>query len=109
MEDNTITPANVAVLRQTPYGCNRSNPIPFDGATLFTQKNGKAIREYVFSDVEQAYRSTSVSVLASHLVDTPKQHAMLTGNAEKPEQFAFFLNSGTTYGGKIAVFHSIRD
>jgi len=34
---------------------------------------------------------------------------MLTGNAEKPEQFAFFLNSGTTHGGKIAVFHSIRD
>ena len=104
-----ITPSNISFLRQTPYGCNRSNPIPFDGATLFTQKNGKAIREYVFSDVEQAYRSTSVSVLASHLVDTPKQHAMLTGNAEKPEQFAFFLNSGTTYGGKIAVFHSIRD
>jgi len=104
-----ITPSNISFLRQTPYGCNRSNPIPFDGATLFSQKNGKAIREYVFSDVEQAYRSTSVSVLASHLVDTPKQHAMLTGNAEKPEQFAFFLNSGSTHGGKIAVFHSIRD
>ena len=103
-----ITPSNISFLRQTPYGCNRANPIPFDGATLFSQKNGKAIREYVFSDLEQAYNSTSVSVLASHLIDTPKQHAMITGNAEKPEQFAFFLNSGTTYGGQIAVFHSIR-
>ena len=104
-----ITPSNISFLRQTPYGCNRANPISFDGATLFSQKNGKAVREYVFSDVEQAYRSTSVSVLASHLIDTPKQHAMITGNAEKPEQFAFFLNSGTTYGGQLAVFHSIRD
>ena len=108
-ETTAITPSNISLLRQTPYGCNRANPIPFDGATLFSQKNGKAIREYVFSDLEQAYRSTSVSVLASHLIDTPKQHAMITGNAEKPEQFAFFLNSGTTYGGKLAVFHSIRD
>ncbi len=104
-----ITPSSIAFLRQTPYGCNRAAPIPFDGASLFSQKNGKAIREYVFSDVEQAYRSTSVSVLASHLIDTPKQLSMMTGNETKPEQFAFFLNSGTTDDGKVAVFHSIRD
>ena len=34
---------------------------------------------------------------------------MITGNEEKPEQFAFFLNSGSTYDGQLAVFHSIRD
>ena len=104
-----ITPSSISFLRQTPYGCNRAAPIPFDGASLFSQKNGKAIREYVFSDVEQAYRSTSVSVLASHLIDTPKQLSMMTGNESKPEQFAFFLNSGSTDDGKLAVFHSIRD
>lgn len=104
-----ITPASIAFLRQTPYGCNRAAPIPFDGASLFSQKNGKAIREYVFSDIEQAYRSTSVSVLASHLIDTPKQLSMMTGNETKPEQFAFFLNSGTNDDGKLALFHSIRD
>lgn len=104
-----ITPASIAFLRQTPYGCNRAAPIPFDGASLFSQKNGKAIREYVFSDIEQAYRSTSVSVLASHLIDSPKQLSMMTGNETKPEQFAFFLNSGSSDDGKVAVFHSIRD
>jgi hypothetical protein len=104
-----ITPTSIAFLRQTPYGCNRAAPIPFDGASLFSQKNGKAIREYVFSDIEQAYRSTSVSVLASHLIDSPKQLSMMTGNETKPEQFAFFLNSGSSDDGKVAVFHSIRD
>ena len=104
-----ITPSSIAFLRQTPYGCNRAAPIPFDGASLFSQKNGKAIREYVFSDIEQAYRSTSVSVLASHLIDRPKQLSMMTGNETKPEQFAFFLNSGSNDDGKVAVFHSIRD
>ena len=104
-----ITPTSIAFLRQTPYGCNRAAPIPFDGASLFSQKNGKSIREYVFSDIEQAYRSTSVSVLASHLIDSPKQLSMMTGNETKPEQFAFFLNSGSSDDGKVAVFHSIRD
>ena len=104
-----ITPTSIAFLRQTPYGCNRAAPIPFDGASLFSQKNGKAIREYVFSDIEQAYRSTSVSVLASHLIDSPKQLSMMTGNETKPEQFAFFLNSGSNDAGKLAVFHYIRD
>ena len=104
-----ITPSNVSFARQTPYGCNRANPTPFDGATLFSQKNGKTVREFIFSDLEQAYKSTSVSVLASQLIDSPKQIAMQTGNNERPEQFAFFLNNGSTEGGKLAVFHSIRD
>lgn len=108
-DTQAITPSNITFLRQTPYGCNRAAPVPFDGATLFSQKNGKTIREYVFSDIEQAYKSTSVSVLSSQLIDSPKQHSMITGNNERPEQFAFFLNSGSTHSGKIAVFHSIRD
>ena len=108
-DTTAITPSNVSFLRQTPYGCNRANPTPFDGATLFSQKNGKTIREFIFSDLEQAYKSTSVSVLSSQLIDAPKQIAMQTGNNERAEQFAFFLNSGSTEGGKLAVFHSIRD
>ena len=108
-DTTAITPSNVSFLRQTPYGCNRANPTPFDGATLFSQKNGKTIREFIFSDLEQAYKSTSVSVLSSQLIDSPKQIAMQTGNNERAEQFAFFLNNGSTEGGKLAVFHSIRD
>ena len=107
--DSAITPASIAFLRQTPYGCNRAKPTPFDGATIFSSKNGKSIREYVFSDLEQAYKSNSISVLSSQLIDNPKQITMMTGNEERPEQFAYFLNSGTNLDGQIAVFHSIRD
>ena len=107
--DQAITPATIAFLRQTPYGCNRANPVPFDGATIFTSKNGKSIREYVYSDLEQAYKSNSISILSSQVVNKPKQLTMMTGNEERPEQFAYFLNSGTTLDGQIGVFHSIRD
>ena len=104
-----ITPSNIAFRRQTPFGVSRANPVVFDGATVFAQKNGKAIREYLFSDTQAAYTSNSISVLSSQLIDSPKQIAMIGGSSTRPEQFAFFVNSGTTHNGKIAVFHSIRD
>jgi hypothetical protein len=103
-DTSAVTPANITFLRQTPYGCSRAKPIIFDGATLYAQKNGKAIREYLFSDVENAYASTSISILASHLVKAPVDMAMITGTTTRPEQFAFFTNND----GTLALFHSVR-
>jgi hypothetical protein len=107
--DNTITPGNVSVLRQTPYGISRTAPVMFDQAAGFIQKNGKAVREFIYSDIEDGYKSTSVSILAQHLIDNPKQVAIIKGNFSRPEQYAFFLNNGTTLPGTMAVFHSVRD
>jgi len=107
--DNTITPGNVSVLRQTPYGISRTAPVMFDQAAGFIQKNGKAVREFVYSDIEDGYKSTSVSILAQHLIDNPKQVAIIKGNFTRPEQYAFFLNNGTTLPGTMAIFHSVRD
>jgi len=103
-DTSAVTPANITFLRQTPYGCSRAKPIIFDGATLYAQKNGKSIREYLFSDVENAYASTSISILASHLVNGPVDMTMITGTTTRPEQFAFFTNND----GTLALFHSVR-
>ena len=103
-DTSAVTPANITFLRQTPYGCSRAKPIIFDGATLYAQKNGKSIREYLFSDVENAYASTSISILASHLVNAPVDMTMITGTTTRPEQFAFFTNTD----GTLALFHSVR-
>jgi len=107
--DNTITPGNIAVLRQTPYGIGRTAPVMFDQAAGFVQKNGKSVREFVYSDIEDGYKSTSVSILAEHLIDSPKQIAIIKGNFTRPEQYALFLNSGSVHNGSIALFHSVRD
>lgn len=107
--DNTITQANISIKRQSPYGISRTAPKMFDQAAGFVQKNGKTIREFVYSDLENGYKSTSVSILAGHLIDSPKEIAILKGNLTRPEQYAFFLNSGTTHAGKLSVFHSVRD
>ena len=107
--DNTITPANVSIQRQTPYGISRTAPKMFDSATTFAQKNGKAIREFMYSDIEDGYKSTAVSILAQHLIDSPKEISIMKGNLTRPEQYAFFLNNGSTHAGKLSVFHSVRD
>ena len=107
--DNTITPSNISILRQTPYGISRTAPHMFDQATGFVQKNGKAVREFVYSDLEDGYKSTAVSILAQHLIDSPKEIAIMKGNNTRPEQYAFFLNNGTTYPGTLSIFHSVRD
>ena len=104
-----ITPGNVTLKQQTPYGCNRAAPQQFDQATIFSQKSGKAVREFVWNDIEDGYKATSVSILAAHLIDTPKQISVQSGNLTRPEQYAFFLNSGSTLNGQLAVFHSVRD
>ena len=103
-DTSAVTPSNIIFMRQTPYGCNRAKPIIFDGATIYAQKNGRSIREYLFSDVESAYASTSISILASQLIDNPVDMTMITGSSTRPEQFAFFTNTD----GTLALFHSIR-
>ena len=107
--DNTITAANISIKRQSPYGISRTAPKMFDQATGFVQKTGKAIREFIYSDLEDGYKSTSVSILAQHLIDSPKEIAIMRGNFTRPEQYAFFLNNGSTHPGKLSVFHSVRD
>jgi len=103
-DTSAVTPSNIIFMRQTPYGCNRAKPIIFDGATIYAQKNGRSIREYLFSDVESAYASTSISILASQVIDNPVDMTMITGSSTRPEQFAFFTNTD----GTLALFHSIR-
>jgi hypothetical protein len=103
-DTSAVTPSNIIFMRQTPYGCNRAKPVIFDGATIYAQKNGQAVREYLYSDVETAYASTSISILASQLINNPVDMTMITGSTTKPEQFAFFTNTD----GTLALFHSIR-
>jgi hypothetical protein len=103
---NPLTPGNVQFLPQTPFGCEQKvNPIKFDGATLFLQKTGTVIREFIFNDIEQAHTSNAVSPTSNHLLKTVVDSAVLLGTDTRPEQYAFFVNSD----GTAAVFHSVRN
>ena len=99
-----ITPSNIRVARQTPYGASSVTPVPFDGATIFVQASGKAVREYTYNDSSNGYASTDVTLLASHLISNPVDMTVLYGTPERGEQYAFVVNND----GTVAVFHSAR-
>ena len=101
-----INPNNIRFIPQTPYGTGqKANPVKFDGATLFLQKTGRVIREYLWNDTEQAYSSNPVSIVSNHLISGVDDTSTLLGTNERPEQYAFFVNSD----GTMAVFTSVRN
>ena len=98
------TPANCIVLRQTPYGSSTLTPMPFDGATVFLQSTKKAVREFLFTDVEQAYNAPSLSILADHLLQDPIDMTVAYGTSKSGEQYMYLANAD----GSLPVFHSAR-
>ena len=98
------TPTTIRVSRQTPFGSNDVTPLPFDGATLFVQASGKSVREYVYSDTVNGYASTDITLLSSHLVNSPIDMAVLFGSTVRGEQYALVVNGD----GTMAVFNSAR-
>lgn len=99
-----LTPSDTRVSRQTPYGSSKVTPIPFDGGTLFVQSSGKSVREFIYADTENSYASTDLSLLAGHLIVSPRDMAVLYGTTTRNEQYAAVVNSD----GTLAIFHSAR-
>lgn len=102
--NQAITPTNAQIRLQTPYGCEFNQPVSVDGATLFTQNGGNVIREYLYTDGEDAYTATAVSTIASHLIHEPKYMTVAHGAFETAESYAFITNGF----GDIGLFNSNR-
>jgi len=99
-----ITPTNAQIIKQTPFGSSYVRPEAFDGATLFIQNTGNAMREFLFTDAENSYTSVAVSALAPHLIRNPVQQTVIKGSLDRSENYSFLVNED----GTIAVFYSIR-
>ena len=99
-----LTPTNAQIRRQTPFGVDFVRPQSLDGATLFVQKGGAIVREYLFSDAEAAYTAVPISSLSSHLIKTPVEMNTLYGAIDRSESYVFIINAD----GTMAVFNSNR-
>jgi hypothetical protein len=102
--EKPITSSNARIKRQTPFGASYVKPFSFDGATIYVQKHGSVVREFVYSDAEGAYVANGISQLSSHLINNPIQMSVLNGAINRPESYAFFVNQD----GDIALLTSNR-
>ncbi len=74
-EGDPLTPSDIRVALQTRIGSRLdANPRPaeVDGATMFVGAGGREVREFIFTDSEQAYQAADIALLSRHLVVEPE-------------------------------------
>ncbi len=75
VDGEPLTPTSVRVSLQTRIGAPiEANPRPaeVDGATMFVGAGGREVREFIFTDAEQAYQAADIALLSRHLVRDPE-------------------------------------
>ena len=104
IENRPLTPSTISVKKQTSFGSGEVNPVEFDGAIVFLTKTKGAIREFIFSDISQAYNSDSITILSQHLIGTPIDICAQREASDQVESYLYSVNTD----GNIAIFTSIR-
>jgi len=100
-----LTPATIEVEAQTQHGSFNLEAKSIDGATLFVDKNGNTLRQYLYSFNEDAYTSNDLSVLSSQLINRPKDMAILSGTTTEDANWVFLINED----GHGCVLNTMRN
>lgn len=99
-----ITPSNINIAPQTSHGASYIQVAEVDGATMFVDRNGKTLRDFIYSFNEDAYTTQDKSVLSSQLIKQPVDMAMLAGTQSEDSNWLFIVNAD----GTIAVLNTLR-
>ncbi|MBH48849.1 MAG: hypothetical protein CME71_11840 [Halobacteriovorax sp.] len=100
-----ITPENFAIRSQTRYGIlDRVPPEILDEGTIYAQRFGQGIREFMFTDLTQRYNADLVSVLDARAINDPVSMTTVPASPDRPEMYTYIVMAD----GTIAVLHSLR-
>lgn len=100
-----VTPKNMVLRRTSSRGSKPGLRVAeADGATIFMQSGGKALREFIFADTEAAYQANSISLLASHLMLDPLSLSMRRSSSTDDADLMFMPNPD----GTMTVFCTLR-
>lgn len=103
-QGDPITPAD-APSNQTQFGSAKIRPVSTDGATIFTQRTRKAIRDFRYDYEEDAYNSLGVSSFAPHLINNVIGMTAWNGSDTDEISLVFVVNND----GTMAILSSRRD
>jgi hypothetical protein len=105
-EGDILTPDTVTIRKTGSRGIKEGIPVVgVDGATLYMENSGTALREFIFTDAEAAYESTNLSQLAAHLLNTPTRMAYHRSTEADTPDLVLIVN----LDGTLAVFSTQRD
>jgi len=101
-----ITPSTLSVKEQTSNGVKPGIPVVnIDGSTLFIQRQGKTLSEFLFNDSVAGYISTRISLLSSHLLKNPSSLAVRKATSTDEGDRVLIVNDDD---GSIACFTLLR-
>lgn len=102
-----LTPTNFIAKLQSSHGSKENVRVQnVAGGTLYIQRQGKALNEFLFSSGEDAYTSTQISLLSSHLLNTPTDMSIRKATSTDEGDRLALVNSGD---GSMAVYTLLRD
>lgn len=97
----SIVPGDKPFL-QSQYGSKKVRPTSIDGATVYVQATGKAIRDFRYDYQQVIYASLGLSSLAPHLINDVVDLASWNGSRIDEIGLVFVVNGD----GTVAVLNS---
>lgn len=101
------TPATLDAQQQTQHGSFSADvpTLALDGTTLFVDRNGRTLRQFIFDYREEGFRSVDMSVLSSHLINSPVDMDAVTAVSADDANYVFVINAD----GTAVVMNTLRD
>lgn len=95
-----IKPDNIGLKITSRHGAAPTvRPVDIQGGTIFIDREGTALREYLFVDAEQSYSAEPISFLAGHLVAQPYSMALSRSKDEDDPTMLLLANTGVDRAG----------
>ena len=102
-----LTPSNFIAKLQSSHGTKEGVRVQnVAGGTLYIQRQGKALNEFLYSSGEDAYTSTQISLLSSHLLNSPSDMSIRKATSTDEGDRLALVNSGD---GSLAVYTLLRN
>jgi hypothetical protein len=101
-----ITPKNVAVEEQSRRGIRRFARVSeVDGAVLFVQRGGAALRTFVYDELQASWQAEAASLLAPHLILDPRDVVIRKSAAQDDADLVLLHDAA---GAGITVLTTLR-
>lgn len=104
--DKPITPNQGSIINATRRGSKKGLRVAeLDGAALFVQRGGKAVREFaLLEDGSGNYIADNLSLLSSHMIDDPVDFAKRRSTSTEENDLLVLINDD----GTAAICSAIR-
>jgi len=101
-----ITPTNFFIKASTKNGAKEGIRVQqLESGTLYVQRQGKSLNEFVYTDAQATYVSSKISLLAGHLLKNPARMALRKSVATDENDLLLVVNGDD---GSMAVFSLLR-